>query len=109
MDERLMELRLPLAKDRFTTFVSVYSPTLDSPDDVEDRIYDTLYSSLKRISQTDKIKLLGDFNARLGRNHDIWHGVIGHHGAGNMNSSGFQLLSQHWIWSCHHKHLLPTP
>ena len=41
----------------------------------------------------DKIILLGDFNARVGRNHDIWHGVIGHHGVGYMNSSGLRLLS----------------
>ena len=34
IDERLMTLRLPLAKNRFATFVSVYSPTLDSSDDV---------------------------------------------------------------------------
>ena len=76
MDERLMTLRLPLAKIRFATFVSVYSPTLDSSDDVEDRFYDTLYSTLRRISQDDQIILLGDFNAMVGRNHDIWHGVI---------------------------------
>ena len=91
-----MTLRLPLAKNRFATFVSVYSPTLDSSDDVKDRFYDTLYSALRRISQDDKIILLGDFNARVGRNHDIWHGVIGHHGVGNMNSSGLRLLS---LWS----------
>ena len=47
--ERLMTLRLPLAKNRLATFVSVYSPTLDSSDDVKDRRYDTLYSTLQRI------------------------------------------------------------
>ena len=87
-----MTLRLPLAKNRFANFVSVYSPTLDSCDDAKDRLYDKLYSTLRRISQDDKIIMLGDFNARVGRNHDIWHGVIGHHGAGNMNSSGLRLL-----------------
>ena len=88
-----MTLRLPLAKNRSATFVSVYSPTLDSSDDVKDRFYDTLYSTLRRISQNDKIILLGDFNARVGRNNEIWHGVIGHHGVGNVNSSGLRLLS----------------
>ena len=100
IDERLMTLRLPLAKNRFATFVSVYSPTLDSSDDVKDRIYDTLYSTLRRILHDDKIILLGDFNARVGRYHDIWHGVIGHHGVGNMNSSGLRLLSHsalNWV------------
>ena len=76
-----------------STIVSVYSPTLDSSDDVKDRLYDTLYSTLRIISQDDKIILLGDFYARVGRNHDIWHGVIGHHGVGNMNSSCLRLLS----------------
>ena len=42
MDEGLLTLRLPLAKNRFTTFVSVYAPTLESSDDVIDRSYDTL-------------------------------------------------------------------
>ena len=49
IDERLMILRLPLAKNCFATFVSVYSPTLDSSDDVKDRLYDTLYSTNRRI------------------------------------------------------------
>ena len=88
-----MTLKLTLAKNRFATFVSVYTPTLDSPDDVKDRFYDMLYSTLRRISKNDKIKMLGDFNAMVGRNHDILHGVIGHHGVGNMNSSGLRLLS----------------
>ena len=92
IDERLMTLRLSLAKNRVATFVSVYSPTFDSSDDVKDRFYDTLYSSLRIISQDDKIILLVDFNARVGRNHNIWHGVIGHHGVGNMNSSVLRLL-----------------
>ena len=66
-----MTLRLPLAKNRFATLVSVQSLTLYSSDDVKDRFYDTLYSTLRRISQDDKIILLGDFNARVGRNHDM--------------------------------------
>ena len=60
---------------------------------MKDRFYDTLYSILQWITQSDKVILLGDLNARVGRNHDIWHGVIGHHGVGNMNSSGLRLLS----------------
>ena len=87
-----MTLMLPLAKHRIATFVSVYSPSFDSSDDVKDRFYDTLFSTLRRISQDDKIILLGDFNARVGRNHDIWHGGIGFHGVGNMNSRDLRLL-----------------
>ena len=88
-----MTLRLILAKNRIGTFVSVYSPTVDSSDYLNDRFYVTLHSTLRRISQDDKIILLGDFNANVGRNHDIFHGVIGQHCVGNMNSSGLRLLS----------------
>ena len=44
--ERLMTLRLPLDINPFATFVSVYSPTLDSSYDEKERHYDTLYSTL---------------------------------------------------------------
>ena len=40
----------------------------------------------------DNTILLGDFNARVGGNHDNWHGVIGHQGVGNINSSGLRQL-----------------
>ena len=93
IDERLMTLRHPLTKNRSVTSVSVYSPKLDSSDDEIDRFYDTLYSTIRTISRNGKIIMLGDFNARVGRNHVTWHGVIGHHVAGNMNSIGLQLLS----------------
>ena len=87
-----MTLRLPLAKNRFATFVSVHSSTLDSSVDVNDRFYDMLYSTLRIISQEYKIILHCDFNARVGKNHDIWHEVIVHHGVGKMNSSRLHLL-----------------
>ena len=37
--------------------------------------------------------MLGDFNARVGTNHNVWAGVIGKHGLGNDNSSGIRLLN----------------
>ena len=55
--------------------MSFYAPTLNSSDDVKDRFCDTLYSTLRRISRNNKIKLLGNFIARVGRNHKIWQGV----------------------------------
>ena len=59
------------------------------------------------LRKATKIIFLVDFNARVGRNHNILHGVTGHQGVGNMNSSGLRLLSLLWIWSGHHKYLLP--
>ena len=67
-----MTLRLPLDKDRFAIFVRFNSPILDSSDDVKDCFYDTLYSTLRNISQSDKMILQDDFNASVGRILDIW-------------------------------------
>lgn len=36
---------------------------------------------------------MGDFNARVGKNNQIWNGVLGGHGVGQVNSNGIRLLS----------------
>jgi len=68
IDERLMTLRIPLAKGRYMTVLSAYAPTLTSDESFKDRFYDNLRSTLRAISPRDKIALLGDFNARVGSN-----------------------------------------
>ena len=37
--------------------------------------------------------VLGDFNARVGRDHETWERVIGHHGMGNENANGSLILN----------------
>ena len=102
-----MTLRHPLTKHSVVIFVSAYASTLCSSDDVKDRFYDTLYFTLLVISHDDKIILLGDFNTRVGRSHDIWPGVICHHCVGNMKSSCLWLLYRILFGLCHHILNLP--
>ena len=91
--ERLMSLRIPLAKGNFATVICAYGPTLDSDEEIKDKFYDDLQTLFQRIPSTDKLVLLGDLNARVGTDHEVWEGILGRHGMGKMNRNGLRLLS----------------
>ena len=65
-NDRLMTLRLPLSGKRHATTISAYAPTMTNQDEVKDKFYDDLDSVISATHQTDKLILLGDFNARVG-------------------------------------------
>jgi len=89
---RLMKLRLPLTNNRYITLFSCYAPTLQS-DEVKDSFYSCLDEEIRHVRSSDKILILGDFNARVGRNPLSWPNVMGSHGLGNMNPNGHRLLT----------------
>ena len=91
VNERIMRLRLPLASGRFTSLISVYAPTLVSPEEDIVAFYTALSTLLSSIPKEEGIILLGDFNARVGDDHDTWK-PLGSFGIGNMNSNGLLLL-----------------
>ena len=95
ISKRIITMRLPLQFDRFVTIISVYAPTLKSSDEDKGIFYQELRTVLQRIPQDDKIWLCGDFNARVGRDHESW-GALGRHGVGKVNDSGLLLLH---IWT----------
>ena len=92
INERLMTLRILLKRSKYLTLISVYAPTLTSDDETKDSFYDDLHRSIRPVPKNDKLVLLGDFNARFGRDHLLWDGLIGKHGHGNCNANGRLLL-----------------
>lgn len=88
-----MTLRLPLTHDKHCTIISAYAPTLYSDDDVKNRFYNMLDQTVSRIDKRDKLVLMGDFNARVGSDFQLWEGVLGRQGVGKMNSNGLRLLT----------------
>ena len=89
--ERLLSLRLH-TKDGPVNIFSAYAPTLTSDDLAKDMFYEKLQGSIKEIPVSEQIILLGDFNARIGKDHLSWPDCIGIHGVGNMNDNGQRLL-----------------
>ena len=92
LSERLMKLSIP-TQGRTLHVISAYAPTLNQSDSVKEQFYHQLSQILSKIPRSDKILLLGDFNARVGTDHEGWQGVLGKHGIGKENSNGTKLLS----------------
>ena len=87
INDRLMILRLPLSDKSHATIVNVSAPTTTNPDEVKDKFYDDLDSVISATLRTDKLILLGDFNVRVGTDHQTWEGVIGTEGVMKCNSN----------------------
>ena len=93
VSDRIMTMRLHLSKDNFATIISVYAPTMTNPDENKEAFYNQLASVFSGIPHTDKLLVIGDINARIGRDNDKWPLVMGKHGIGKCNSNGELLLA----------------
>ena len=93
INDRLISLRIPPSHGKkFATIISAYAPTMTNPDEVKDKFYEDLSVLISSVPTSDKLIILGDFNARVGCDSDSWDGVIGKHGVGKCNSNGLLLL-----------------
>ncbi|KAI8494376.1 hypothetical protein Bbelb_276020 [Branchiostoma belcheri] len=93
--ERLLSLRLSTDAGH-VNILSVYAPTLKSPEDKKDKFYEQLHEMVASCQKDEQLFLLGDFNARVGTDHESWPTCLGHHG--RMNGNGQRLLE---LWSYH--------
>ncbi|XP_051916305.1 craniofacial development protein 2-like, partial [Hippocampus zosterae] len=90
--ERLMSITLPLSQSQSLVIISAYAPTLDASEEAKESFYAVLRGLILRINPRDKLLVLGDFNARVGRDHQLWGGILGKEGVGNCNENGELLL-----------------
>ncbi|CAH2045036.1 unnamed protein product, partial [Iphiclides podalirius] len=88
VSERIMILRLK-TKCGFVTLISAYAPTLNSTSENKDQFYDQLDETVRGVHSTDRLYILGDFNARVGQDTTAWPGA---HGVGKQNENGQRLL-----------------
>ena len=95
INERLMKLRIPLSKIRYLTIISAYSPTFTSPDDAKEQCYEQFEQVIRSTQPSDKLVILGDFYARVGRDYISWEGILDRHGVGKINDNDLLLLSKY--------------
>ena len=93
VSDRIMTMRIPLTKDRNSIIVSAYTLTMVNPEENKETFYSQLKGTLRNIPSTDKLLLIGDFNARTGRENDKWSSALGKYGIGKCNSNDELLLA----------------
>jgi len=106
-----MKLKFPLGRKRSATLTSTYAPTMTNPDEVKEKFYEEIEALISSVQESDKLILLGDFNATVGQDHQVWEGIIRHHGVGKCNSNGLLLLgtcATHGLAIANTMFLLPT-
>lgn len=86
-----MTLQLHLFGKKAATIISAYAPTMTNSDEIKTKFYNDLEVIIAATASSDKLLILGDFNARVGSDQS-WNGVIGAHGIGKCNSNGLLLL-----------------
>ena len=86
-----MTVRFPLMDSNYLTLISVYAPTMQRTTVEKESFFQKLSDCIDK-AEGDSIIVLGDFNARVGRDWQLWPSIIGNHGTGKMNSNGLMLL-----------------
>ena len=67
--KRILALRLSTSSGP-VNIVTAYAPTLYSNPDVKDQFYNVLDHTIGMLTPSEHIYLLGDFNARVGAEHN---------------------------------------
>ena len=102
--DRIVSLRLPTPDNKLATVLSVYAPTLQVEIGVKEAFYRDLHNLLQQVDSKDKLLILGDFNTRVGRDFELWKGVLGRQGIGNCNDNERLLLE----FCSEHQLVIPT-
>ena len=67
-----MNVRIPLSCARYLSILSVYTPIPPDTKDTLSSFYSAIHAAVTVIRKEEKLILLGEFNARVGRQHEMW-------------------------------------
>lgn len=72
--------------------IQVYAPTADSTEDDIEVFYEKLESTLREIPKKDIRIIVGDWNAKIGKDNTGWEDIMLSYGYGERNERGERLL-----------------
>ena len=87
--ERMVKLKVSI---ECYTLVQVYAQTDDSKSEAKDEFFVELQRVVEEVGRREILIVMGDLNARVGRNTEVWGSVLGCHGEDVINESGKRLL-----------------
>ena len=70
IDIAVSDMIMAMTKDRNTTIVSAYDPTMVNPAENKEACYSRLKGTFRNISSTDTLLLIGVFNERIEGEND---------------------------------------
>jgi exonuclease III len=86
---RLITASFKTKKKRINmNIVQCYAPTNDSDKDAKEDFYSRLQTIIQSYSGRDITIVMGDFNAKIGRDNTGYEEVMGQQGLGEMNENG---------------------
>lgn len=91
VSERIITVRLK-TKFRNMTIIQVYAPTEDKDDETKEKFYGQLSNVLAKTGKSDIQLVMGDFNAKVGKENEGIENVMGKFGTGERNNNGDMLV-----------------
>ena len=95
-----MSRGLSIQDKKFATVLFVYAPTLQAEIGVQKAFCRDLHNLLQEVDSKDKLFILRDFNARVGRDFRLRKVVLSREGIGNCNDNGrlfLEFCSEHQL------------
>jgi len=81
----LMTMKLKLDHVHTIVLLSTYVPTMSYPDGDKEAFYSSFNDAICTIPHKDRVFVLGDFNARVGRDCTAWPKVLVTYSVGSEN------------------------
>lgn len=81
VNERIVVVKMKVGRE-WLTLVQVYAPTDGSKAEEKERFYSDLQEVVNKSGRKEILVVMGDFNARVGKDCEVWGNVIDRNGKG---------------------------